>query len=147
MMPDPAHPFQSTQALFYRDLQQNFKLQDAQLTYAYRPQTPGHSTLKSSNVDMLLVLESTNDFVMAFDAVSGDLLDAQFFALGGDTISTPVDINPTPWGTFTVSDQLADLVQEFDIDGNFLNTLAPSGGATLVSSTIFVGMIIAPMAI
>ena len=98
IMPNPAHPFQSAETAFYQDLQHNYDVHNAKLTYAYRPKAPKLTGAKSTATDMLFIVESSNDFVIALDAATGDLINAQFFALGGGVLSTPIDINPPPPG-------------------------------------------------
>lgn len=79
---------------------------------------------------LLLVPESTNDRVMAFDPITGDLLDPDFIPADPDNLSTPIHAILGPDGaTILVSDQLDDVVQAYDMDGNYLGVFAPAGGA------------------
>lgn len=78
---------------------------------------------------LLLIPDSTAKRVMAFDPVTGDLVDADFVPADPTNLSTPVNAILSPAGnTILVSDQVKDLVQEYDLDGNFLGTFAPAGG-------------------
>jgi len=78
---------------------------------------------------LLLIPESTNDRVMAFDPVTGDLIDPDFIPADPDNLSTPIHAILAPDGnSILVSDQLEDVVQAYDMDGNFLGTFAPAGG-------------------
>lgn len=78
---------------------------------------------------LLFVPDSTNDRVMAFDPVTGDLVDADFVPADPTNLSTPKAALIHPWrGTLLVSDQLDDVVQEYDLDGVYLGVFAPAGG-------------------
>jgi len=78
---------------------------------------------------LLLIPESTNDRVMAFDPATGDLVDPDFIPADPDNLSTPIcaimgfDVN-----TILVSDQIDDVVQAYDRQGNYLGVFAPAGG-------------------
>jgi hypothetical protein len=79
---------------------------------------------------LLLIPESTNDRVMAFDPVTGDLLDPDFIPADPDNLSTPicaiVGFDPN---VILVSDQLDDVVQAYDRStGAYLGVFAPAGG-------------------
>ncbi|WP_236981094.1 hypothetical protein, partial [Membranihabitans maritimus] len=78
---------------------------------------------------LLLIPESTNDRVMAFDANTGDLVNENFIPSDPNNLSTPIHAIVGPSGSsILVSDQLEDVVQEYDIDGNYLGIFAPQGG-------------------
>ena len=77
----------------------------------------------------LLIPESTNDRVMAFDPATGDLVDASFI-VDPTNLSTPIQAIMNHDGTgILVSDQINDVVQEYDLDGNYVGVFAPAGGA------------------
>ena len=79
--------------------------------------------------DFLLVPESTNDAIMSFDPMTGDLIDAAFIPADPDNLSTPIQAILSASGdSILVSDHLDDVVQEYDMSGNFLGTFAPAGG-------------------
>lgn len=79
--------------------------------------------------DLLLIPESTNRRVMAFDPLTGDLVDADFIPADAVNLQTPIEAFPNASGTaILVSDQLRDVVQEYALDGGFLGTFAPAGG-------------------
>jgi hypothetical protein len=85
--------------------------------------------LGGRQVDLLLVPDSTNDRVMAFDAVTGALVDADFIPADPDHLSTPKSALYKSDGTgFLVVDQLDDAVQEYDLDGAYVGIFAPAGG-------------------
>ncbi|MBU1188962.1 MAG: hypothetical protein KKC01_08025 [Gammaproteobacteria bacterium] len=79
---------------------------------------------------LLLIPESTNDRVMAFDPVTGDLIDADFIPADPDNLSTPIHaILSADGASILVSDQLDDVVQQYDItDGSYIGVFAPAGG-------------------
>jgi len=78
---------------------------------------------------LLLIPESTNDRVMGFDPITGDLVDDNFIPADVTNLATPIEAMLTYDGTgILVSDQIRDAVQLFDLDGNFVRTFAPIGG-------------------
>ncbi len=78
---------------------------------------------------LLLIPESTNDRVMAFDPDTGDLIDPDFIPADPDNLSTPIQAILSADGqSFLVSDQLDDVVQQYDLDGNYIGVFAPAGG-------------------
>lgn len=78
---------------------------------------------------LLLVPDSTNDRVMAFDPATGDLVDANFIPSDSTNMATPKNaILSTSGDSIWVSDQINDVVLEYDLDGNFLGIFAPAGG-------------------
>ncbi|GAB4199504.1 MAG: hypothetical protein Tsb002_35120 [Wenzhouxiangellaceae bacterium] len=78
---------------------------------------------------LLLIPESTNDRVMAFDPMTGNLLDADFIAADPDNLSTPIHAILGPDGaSILVSDQIDDVVQQYALDGTYLGIFAPAGG-------------------
>ena len=79
---------------------------------------------------LLLIPDSSTDRVMAFDPVSGSLIDADFIPADPTNLSTPLHAIPSPNGdSILVSDQLEDVVQEYDLAGNYVGVFAPAGGA------------------
>ncbi|MGH2536739.1 MAG: DUF7507 domain-containing protein, partial [Candidatus Promineifilaceae bacterium] len=78
---------------------------------------------------LLLIPDSTNDRVMAFDPATGDLVDADFIPPDATNLTTPKDAILSAGGnTILVSDQIDDVVQEYDLDGNYIGVFAPAGG-------------------
>ncbi|MDZ7740557.1 MAG: hypothetical protein U5Q03_02040 [Bacteroidota bacterium] len=67
---------------------------------------------------------------MAFDPTSGDLVDADFIPADPANLSAPIQaiLNHDATGIL-VSDQINDVVQEYDLDGNYVGIFAPAGGA------------------
>ncbi|MCF8367856.1 MAG: hypothetical protein K9G76_02350 [Bacteroidales bacterium] len=95
---------------------------------------PPQSTLKNLDAippgGLLLIPESYNDVVMAFDPITGDLIDPAFIVDDAtDFFTTPIQAIQSPnKDRIYVSDQVKDVIQEFDNAGNFLGTFAPAGG-------------------
>jgi len=78
---------------------------------------------------LLLVPESTNDRVMAFDPDTGNLIDPDFIPADPDNLSTPIQVVRSSDGlSYLVSDQVDDVVQQYDLDGNYIGVFAPAGG-------------------
>lgn len=81
---------------------------------------------------LLLIPESSNDRVMAFDPTTGDLINADFIPSDPTNLNTPIQVILNHDGTgFLVSDQLNDVVQEYDLDGNYVGVFAPAGGVNI----------------
>lgn len=82
-----------------------------------------------NSTGLLLIPDSTADRVMAFDPTTGDLVDANFVPSDPTHLSTPIHAILSAGGdSLLVSDQINDVVQEYDLDGNFLGTFAPASG-------------------
>jgi len=78
---------------------------------------------------LLLIPESTNDRVMAFDPISGDLVDPDFIPADATNLSTPIcAIMGFTGESILVSDQIEDGVLEYGLDGTFIGWFAPAGG-------------------
>lgn len=79
---------------------------------------------------LLLVPESTNDRVMAFDPITGDLLTPDFVPADPAHLATPIHavLNTCTLPTILVSDQINDVVQSYDLTGSYLGVFAPAGG-------------------
>ena len=85
--------------------------------------------LSERQVDLLLVPDSTNDRVMAFDPLTGALIDADFIPADPTNLSTPKSALYKSDGLgFLVVDQLDDAVQEYDLTGAYVGIFAPAGG-------------------
>lgn len=78
---------------------------------------------------VLLVPESTNDRVMAFDPFDGTLIDADFIPADPDNLSTPIEaIFNSTQDAILVSDQIDDVVMAYDLLGAPIGIFAPAGG-------------------
>ena len=77
----------------------------------------------------LLIPESTNDRVMAFDPANGNLVDADFIPSDPAHLNTPIHaVLSADGNSILVSDQLEDVVQQYDLNGNYVGVFAPAGG-------------------
>jgi hypothetical protein len=65
---------------------------------------------------------------MAFDPVTGDLVDTAFIPSISAALASPKEARRSPRGTITVSDQISDLVQDFTLGGTYIGWFAPAGG-------------------
>lgn len=119
---------------FYNEIARRYDLSEARINYgtgriinanAGYPRT--HARDYSLD-DIILVPESSNDGVMAFDKVTGDLIDANYIPPAPDNLSTPIEAIASASGMILVSDQVDDGVMEFDTSGTFSRFFAPAGG-------------------
>lgn len=79
---------------------------------------------------ILLIPDSTDNRVMAFDPVTGDLIDANFIPSQDDYLSTPIHIILCGEAeSLLITDQIRDIVQRFSFEGDYLGIFAPQGGA------------------
>jgi predicted extracellular nuclease/subtilisin-like proprotein convertase family protein len=78
---------------------------------------------------LLLIPDWTADRVMAFDPVTGNLVNADFIPTDAVNLASPKNaILSAAGNTILVSDQIRDVVQEFSLAGTFIRTFAPAGG-------------------
>lgn len=82
-------------------------------------------------VNLLLIPDSTADRIMAFDPVTGNLINADFIPADATNLSTPKNaLLRTGGAEILVADQIRDAVQRYSAaTGAFLGTFAPAGGA------------------
>lgn len=85
-----------------------------------------------SSVGLLLVPDIDNNRIMAFDPADGDLVDPDFIPSDPANLPEPIAavLGPSQ-DTILVSDHNADVVQQFDLNGNYLGVFAPAGGVDL----------------
>jgi len=93
-------------------------------------QTSENRTLSAlPRTGLLLIPDSTNDRIMAFDPATGNLIDADFIPADPTNLSTPIHaILSADGNSILVSDQLEDVVQQYDLSGNYVGVFAPAGG-------------------
>jgi hypothetical protein len=66
---------------------------------------------------------------MQFDALTGDLVDADFIPSDPTNLGTPIHaILSADGNSILLSDQINDVVHEYDLQGNYLGVFAPAGG-------------------
>ncbi|MCB8946035.1 MAG: cadherin-like domain-containing protein [Ardenticatenaceae bacterium] len=122
----------------------------SETTPAARPQRNPQAAasarqLIQSGVGVLLVPDWTNDRVMAFDPQTGDLVDADFIPSDPTNLSSPKNaILSASGNSILVSDQIEDVVQEYDLDGNYLGVFAPSGGPNTAILDNILGIALRP---
>jgi hypothetical protein len=129
-----AHPFMGGKTLFYDELINLFNLNTGKIYYAngnFTDNTHGMFdpvlSPRTSGL-LLLVPDWTLDKVIAFDAVTGNIVDTSFIPTTSPQLQSPKEALQTPWGTILVSDQISDVVQEFDTSGAYIGVFAPAGG-------------------
>ncbi|TVQ16514.1 MAG: T9SS C-terminal target domain-containing protein [Bacteroidetes bacterium] len=76
---------------------------------------------------IILIPNSGSKAVMAFHPETGALLDNFYIPTDDVNLSTPIEILFTG-SSFLISDQLKKLVQEYNMEGEFMGTFAPEGG-------------------
>lgn len=81
------------------------------------------------SVGLILSPDSTNDRIMAFDPTTGDLVDPNFVPSDPAHFGTPKDVIMSASGnSLLISDQIEDVVYEYDLLGNYVGIFAPAGG-------------------
>lgn len=94
---------------------------------------------------LLLVPDSTNDRVMAFDPTTGNLVDANFIPSDPTHLITPKNAILSAAGdTILVSEQVQDVVHEYDLDGNYVGIFAPAGGPNTAILDNIIGLALRP---
>jgi uncharacterized repeat protein (TIGR01451 family) len=78
---------------------------------------------------LVIAPDSTFDRVMAFDPTTGDVVDPNFIPPDPAHLITPKEaILSASGNSILVSDQVADVVYEYDLLGNYVGIFAPAGG-------------------
>ncbi len=96
-------------------------------------------------VGLLLIPDWTNDRVMAFDPTTGNLVDADFIPSDPTNLSSPKNaILSANGNSILVADQLEDVVQEYDLNGNYLGVFAPAGGPNTAILDNILGIALRP---
>ncbi|MCB9087177.1 MAG: hypothetical protein H6628_02465 [Calditrichae bacterium] len=128
------HPLRDGRVLAWEALSSMYDLDAARIRYGDGRIVNGHigqpiatRPRSAAGDSLLMILNSTDDNVMLFDYATGDLVDVAFIP-GGGNLSTPIQAQLSPRGTITVSDQIQDLVQEYDTSGVYIGPYAPAGG-------------------
>ena len=133
-----SNPPKAGETAFYSTVQSNFNLSNARIHYAngevINP-TLGFPEIEpdagSRVVSFLMIPESTNKRVMAFDATTGDLIDMDFIPPDDVNLTTPIEPLLTPAFTVLISDQVDDAVRMYDTSGAFLATFYGNNTAVL----------------
>ncbi len=129
---NPAQPFQGGFTSFYEDLSNQCDLSVARTHYEEDRVVDNMGTFHSHSYRitglLLLVPDWTLDKVLAFDAATGNLVDSNFIPASNPLLQSPRHAVQSPWGTILVSDQISDVVQEYDSSGTYVRIFAPAGG-------------------
>ncbi|RPI18244.1 MAG: T9SS C-terminal target domain-containing protein [Ignavibacteriae bacterium] len=129
VMTNPAHPFIG-EALFFDELNTKYNLSSGKIDYGngnISDNTGGmFEPVLSPRLtnNLLLVPDWTMDKVIAFDAVTGNIVDTNFVPSDPGHLSSPRHALQAPWGKVMVADQVTDAVQEYDTSGTFIRTFA-----------------------
>jgi hypothetical protein len=126
-----AHPFSDGEVLTYEQVSEKYDLTNAEIFWGTKTRVMQHT--RSSDTKLLLVPNWTNDNVMSFDPVTGDLVNANYIPPSPGNLDSPKEALLNQEGFISVSDQLTDLVQKYDTAGNYVGIYAPAGG---VNNTI-----------
>ncbi len=114
---------------FWEDIVSKYDLSDARIHWANKvTQNPGLGySISEGNrtlaANFLMVMESTNDALMTFNADDGSLINASYFPGGDPNLSTPIEAILTPGATIIISDQITDQIVEFDTTGTYIRIL------------------------
>jgi hypothetical protein len=82
-----------------------------------------------TNGGALFIPNSTDKQLMAFDPITGDLVDPVFIQLDDAATGTAIHAILGPNGTILISDQTRNVVHEYTFNGDYLGVFAPAGGA------------------
>jgi hypothetical protein len=135
VMTNLLRPFDGGTTMFYEDIVQHYDLQNATINFFHPLITDKNQKKKYSATylhkkenSVLLVPNWTDDNVLALDATTGDVIDEMFIPSDSINLASPKHALLTPRGTISVSDQIKDLVQDYDTAGTYLLPFAPVGG-------------------
>ena len=121
-----AHPFSDGEILTFNQISSIYDLSTAEINWGITPNETPHD--RSSDTKLLLIPEWTNDNVLAFDPITGDLVNANYIPPNPGNLASPKHALLNVNGFISVSDQITDLVQKFDTAGNYIGIFAPAGG-------------------
>jgi len=124
------NPFSNGEILTYDQVIQKYDLTNAEINWG-----GVINNEQSENVatQLLLIPDWTNDNVLSFDPITGDLVNANYIPPNPGNLASPKHALLNINGFISVSDQITDLVQKFDTAGNYIGIYAPAGG---VNNTI-----------
>lgn len=129
------HPFNNGSTGFIENISLEYDLTKAKLVYNNGnivdntgEEIQMNITPRTSITSMLLVMDSYNNKVIGLDPQTGDIIDTSFIPRQDTMLATPKVAMQTPWGRIFISDQLKDVVYEFDTAGVYKGIFAPQGG-------------------
>ncbi len=114
---------------YWEEISSKYDLSNARIHWSNKPtQNPslGYSITSQDHTmaaNFLMVMESTNDALMTFNADDGTLINAAYFPGGDPNLSTPIEALLTPNATVIISDQVSDQIVEYDTTGTFIRIL------------------------
>ena len=126
-----ANPFSSGEILTFEQVTQSYDLSNTEINWGVV--TNSNEQVENSATKLLLIPDWTNDNVLSFDPLTGDLVNANYIPSNPGNLASPKHALLNVNGFISVSDQITDLVQKFDTSGNYLGIFAPAGG---VNNTI-----------
>lgn len=121
-----AHPFADGEVLTYQQVGERYNLSSAEINWGVTSNEINADRVLASQ--LLLIPDWTNDNVLSFDPVTGDLVNANFVQPSPGILGSPKHALLNPGGFISVSDQITDLVQKFDTAGVYIGIMAPAGG-------------------
>ena len=135
---DFLNPTNGGALMAWEEVQKEFDLSNAHMNYGngnFINERTINALTNPTPGQILLIPESSNDRVMAFDAVTGDLINADFIPADNINLSTPLTAIPlVNTNNYLVSDQLDDAIQLYDNGGSFLSTFF--GGNTTILDNV-----------
>jgi hypothetical protein len=123
-------PFSNGEILTYNQVMQKYDLTNAEINWGG---VINNEQPKNVATQLLLIPDWTNDNVLSFDPITGDLVNANYIPPNPGNLASPKHALLNVNGFISVSDQITDLVQKFDTAGNYIGIYAPAGG---VNNTI-----------
>jgi len=120
------HPFSDGEILTYGQIRQKYDLSNAEINWGIVKNT--NQLPENLATKLLLIPDWTNDNVLAFDPITGDLVNANYIPPNPGNLASPKHALLNSAGFVSVSDQITDLVQNFDTAGNYIGIFAPAGG-------------------
>jgi len=132
---DFLNPYINGSVMFFQNISTIFDLSKAKLIYnngIIKDYTgENHQIIlspKTMIASMLLVMDSYNNKVLGLDTETGDIIDTSFIPGQGSLFSTYKVAIQSPQGRIFISDQVNDVVYEYDTAGNYIGIYAPQGG-------------------
>jgi Secretion system C-terminal sorting domain len=120
-----SHPFLDGEILTFDQISGKYDLSNAEINWGI----PSIEISQNrSDTKLLLIPDWTNDNVLSFDPVTGDLINANYIPPNPGNLASPKHALLNPSGFVGVSDQITDLVQKFDTTGAYIGIFAPAGG-------------------
>ncbi|MDY0081631.1 MAG: T9SS type A sorting domain-containing protein [Ignavibacteriaceae bacterium] len=120
------NPSDGAEVLTYDQILNKYSLSDAQINWGNA--SSENQQTDASDTKLILIPDWTNDNVISFDPVTGNLINVNFIPPNPGNLASPKHALLNPAGFISVSDQVTDLVQKFDTAGAYLGIYAPAGG-------------------